>query len=140
MKVEEGDQLIEDKLISESECIRLSKYRREDRIDDYIQLAENISNKEAADENTDKFFRVSHRLYYYPIALIMFLYGIGMTANTGRIGDLVGVGVLATLALPDVRKRISDIIGYSLPWWGRAIVAVIYGFLGLLMLFGLATL
>lgn len=137
MYIIKGDSLIEGKKISEAQSTRFAKYRRQERESDYKQLAENLTDKEVADKNTDKAFGIASRLYYYPIALIIFLYGIGIAAVAGRISDLAFATILAGLALPDIRKWVGQTVGFSLPWWGNAILAVFYGFVGLAMLFGL---
>lgn len=137
MKIVEGEPLIEGKSISESESMRLAKYRRQKRTDDYRDLAENLSNKRVADDNTDKAIGIASRVYYYPIALIIFLFGAVITSTTGRVSDFMLSTIMGGLALPDIRKMIAEAVGFSLPWWGRIILGILYGFLGLIMLLGL---
>lgn len=137
MRAVGSNELIDNKKLAPNETIRLSKYRRQDNDSKYTNLAEQITDKKEADKNTDKLFSISSKLYYYPVAIIIFLFGIVAISQSGRISDIFVIGILAGLALPPVRNKIGEAVGISLPWWGKTIIAVLYGILAFFMFLGL---
>lgn len=134
MKVTESEEWLEGSLFSESETQLLSKYKRQGKDDKYEDRMSKISDKERSDEITDKSISIISRVYYYPIALVLFTAGI---RGGGGAENVIFGTILAGFALPEVRTRLADWVGFSLPWSGKLVFAAVYGFLALLFFIAL---
>lgn len=135
MKVTDSGGAVDGKSLDKREATLLSKYKRQEKYDKYDEKISTISNKEGDNQIVSgKTVSVISRIYYYPIAIVLFTLGL---VSGGGFTDTLFAIPLAGFALPEVRKRLAGVVGFSLPGLGKILLAAVYGFLGLISLYAL---